>query len=72
MSNIIRCDKCGRYMYADSCGNKDDYAQIDITYIDGYSTYHVCKACFRQFFTEFMRTLPARRIDETFGEVSNG
>ena len=72
MSNIIRCDKCKKDMYADSRSDKDAYAQINTTYVDGYSTYHLCKVCFRQFLTEFMRTCTPEEFDETLGEVRNG
>lgn len=67
MSTMIRCDKCKKDMYADSRSDKDAYAKLNTDYIDGYSTYHLCKACFRQFLTEFMRAWTPGEFDEMCG-----
>ena len=64
MSHMIQCDKCKANMYADSRGNKDDYSTITTDYVDGHSTYHLCKICHRQFIVEFMRTKTPEKYDE--------
>lgn len=68
MSVMIRCDKCKRTMFADSRSSKDEYAKVQTDYIDGYSTYHLCKICFRQFLTEFMGSWTPKEFDEMCGE----
>jgi len=67
MSSMIQCDKCKKTMYTDSRSDKDVYASLASNYIDGYSSYHLCKICFRQFLTEFMRTWTPEEFDEMFG-----
>lgn len=72
MSEMIRCDKCKKLMYTDSRSDKDAYCKINITYVDGYSTIHLCKACHRQLLTEFLRTsYTPEEYDETFGVMKN-
>ena len=66
MSELIKCDKCEKLMYR---SGKDVYCKINITYVDGYTTYHLCKVCHRQLLTEFLRTYTPEEYDETFGEV---
>jgi hypothetical protein len=67
MSSMIQCDKCKKTMYADSRSDKDAYAELHTNYIDGYTTMHLCKICFRQFLTEFMRTWTPEEFDEMCG-----
>lgn len=69
MSEMIRCDKCKKLMYADSRSPKGSYCSISVDYTDGYSRMHLCKMCYRQFLTEFMRTMTPEEFDDTFGEV---
>lgn len=67
MSTMIRCSKCKKDMYADSRSDKDAYASLAWNYINGYSSYHLCKTCFRQFITEFMRHMTPEEFDDLFG-----
>lgn len=67
MSNMIRCDKCKKLMYADSRSDKGDYCNIGIDYVDGHSTIHLCKTCHRQFRIEFVRDLTSEEYDEIYG-----
>ena len=67
MSRMIRCDKCDKTMYADSRSDKDAYACVNTTYIDGYSEFHLCNVCFRQFYTEFLRIMTPEEYDDEFG-----
>lgn len=67
MSEMIQCDKCKKLMYADSRSDRDAYCKINITYVDGYSTIHLCKTCHRQLLTEFFRTLTPEEYDDNFG-----
>ena len=46
MSEMIKCDRCGKYMYSDSRSDKGDYHHIRI---DGASSYHLCRKCYDQF-----------------------
>ena len=66
MLKMIRCDKCKKDMYADSRSDKDAYSRITTDYIDGHSTYHLCKVCHRQFVTEFMRIYTPEEYDDEF------
>ena len=66
--NLIRCDKCKKDMYSDSRSDKDAYCEIRIIYTDGNSTLHLCKSCYRQFRTEFVRDYKSEEFDETFGK----
>ena len=68
MSAMIKCDKCGSLMYTDSRSDRDAYAALSTDYVNGHSTMHLCKTCFRQFLTEFMRTWKSEEFDEMFGE----
>lgn len=68
MSAIIKCDKCGSLMYADSRSDRDAYAALSTDYVNGHSTMHLCKTCFRQFLTEFMKTWKSEEFDEMLGE----
>lgn len=67
MSRMIKCDKCSVTMYADSRSDKDDYCEIGITYTNGYSVYHLCKACHRQLMTEFMQKVNPKEYEEIYG-----
>ena len=66
MSNMIRCDKCKKLMYADSRSDKGDYCRIGIDYVDGNSTIHLCKTCYRQFRIEFVRDFTEEEYDEYY------
>lgn len=67
MSEMVRCDKCKKLMYADSRSEKGAYCSIGIDYTDGYTRLHFCKVCHRQFLTEFARILTPEEYDENFG-----
>jgi len=69
VSTMIQCDKCKKLMYADCRSDKDAYCKLNITYVDGYSTLHLCKVCHRQLLTEFIRVITPEEYDEEFGEV---
>ena len=56
-------------MYADSRSDKGSWCTISVDYTDGHSRMHLCKMCYRQFLTEFMRTMTPEEFDDTFGEV---
>lgn len=68
MSEMIRCDKCKKDMYADSRSGRGAYAQLRTTYTDGCSTMHLCKTCYRQFLAEFMRMHTPEEFDEIYGK----
>jgi hypothetical protein len=51
MSNIIKCDSCGKLMYSDSRSDKGDYHEI---WIDHSNGYHLCRDCFDK---KFMRDI---------------
>ena len=61
MSAMIECDKCKSKTYADSRGEK--YCTMNIDYYS-HGTYHLCPVCYRQFITEFMRTLTPEEYDD--------
>ena len=69
MSSAVICDKCKKAMYADSRSNKDAYATLKIDYCSGYSEMHLCKLCYRQFRTEFVRDYKPEEFDDNYGEV---
>lgn len=68
MSQMIKCDKCHKLMYADSRSEKGAYCQIGVNYTDGFTRMHLCKVCHRQFMTEFMRIFTPEEYDGEFGE----
>lgn len=68
MSQMIKCDKCHKLMYADSRSEKGAYCKIGVDYTDGFTRMHLCKVCHRQFMTEFMRVLTPEEYDGEFGE----
>jgi len=67
MSRMIRCDKCKKDMYADSRSEKGAYAIVKTEYVTGYSELHLCKVCFRQFWTEFLRDMTPEEYDDVIG-----
>ena len=67
MSRMIRCDKCHVMMYEDSRSNKGDWCTVNVQYVDGLSTLHLCKVCHRQFYTEFTRLITSEEYDENYG-----
>ena len=69
MSSAVICDKCKKTMFTDSRSNKDAYATIKIDYCRGYSELHLCKSCYRQFRTEFVRDYKPEEFDDEYGEV---
>ena len=72
MSEMIRCDKCKKLMYTDSRSNKGAYCKIGINYTDGYTSLHLCKSCYKQFCTEFIKDYTAKEFDQYFGAESEG
>lgn len=64
MSTMIECDKCKNKTYTDSRGV--EYCVVTIDYI-GHGTYHLCPICYRQFITEFMRTMTPEDYDDCYG-----
>jgi len=64
---MIRCDKCGKTMYADSRSNRGDWCTVRIDYVDGTSTLHLCKACHRLFLVEFTGIEEPDEYDDQFG-----
>ena len=67
MSRMVCCDKCNKAMYADSRSDKYAYACVQTEYVNGYSQLHLCKVCFRQFYTEFLRIMTPEEYDYEFG-----
>ena len=65
MSNMIRCDKCRKLMYADSRSPKRAYGEFSIRYVSE-ETYHLCAVCLKQFYTEFMGIMNLEEFDEEF------
>lgn len=52
MSVWIKCDRCDKITEADNSGAKR--YKIGVDGFDGYSTYHLCEGCLREFYSEFM------------------
>lgn len=51
MSEMVKCDECGKLMYTDS--REDKGAYVIMTANDplyGYSTFHLCRKCFAKSF----------------------
>ena len=69
MSEMIQCDKCKKLAYTDSRSEKDAMCHMKIDYVDGLSTLHLCKSCYRQFCTEFVRDYTPEEFDDTFGRI---
>lgn len=69
MSTMIKCDKCGKLVYMDDRSEKGSYCKISIDYRGGYGWLHLCKSCYRQFETEFVRDMTPEEFDEMYGEV---
>lgn len=69
MSEMIRCDKCKKMMFTDSRSPKGSYAKFSEEYLGGYSTFHMCKVCLRQFETEFMRFTTPEEYDDMYGPI---
>jgi len=53
MSQLIKCDRCGKITNADSSGKR--MFKIGLEGFDGYSTFHVCEMCLSSFYTDFLR-----------------
>ena len=68
MSQMIKCDKCQKLMYADSRREKGASCKIGIDYTDGFHRMHLCKVCHRQFMTEFMKIYTPKEYDGIYGE----
>ena len=68
MSSAVICDKCKKAMYADSRSDKDAYATVKIEYCRGYSELHLCKLCYRQLCTEFIRDYTPEEFDDEYGK----
>lgn len=71
MSSAVICDKCKKTMYDDSRSDKDAYATLKIEYCRNTSCLHLCKVCYRQFCTEFVRDMTPEEFDDEYGEVTN-
>lgn len=69
MSSAVICDKCKKAMYTDCRSGKDAYATLKIEYCREYSELHLCKLCYRQLCTEFIRAYTPERFDDEYGEV---
>ncbi len=69
MSSAVICDKCKKTMYTDSRSDKDAYAELKIDYCRDFSVIHLCKICYRQLLTEFIRSWKPEEFDETYGEI---
>ena len=68
MSERIECDKCHKMMWTDSRSDKGAYCKLAITYVNDYSTYHLCATCYRQLMVEFMREWKAEEFDDEYGD----
>lgn len=51
MSQMIKCDSCGKMMYSDSRSEKGDYHEI---WVDKSSSYHLCRDCFTKFMEDVL------------------
>lgn len=69
MSAMIQCDKYKKLMYSDSRSERNAYCSLKIEYIDGLSTFHLCKICHRQLLTEFIRCETPEDYDDAFGKA---
>lgn len=69
MSSAVICDKCKKAMYRDCRSGKDAYATVKIEYCREYSELHLCKLCYRQLCTEFIRNYTPEEFDNEYGEV---
>ena len=50
MSDMIKCDRCNRLMYTDSRSPKGAYWKVTADGINGYSTMHLCRNCYLDFY----------------------
>lgn len=50
MSDMIKCDRCNRLMYTDSRSPKGAYWKVTADGINGYSTIHLCRNCYLDFY----------------------
>lgn len=41
MSEVIQCDRCELYMYADSRSPKGSWGCISLDYTDGHHSFHL-------------------------------
>ena len=46
MSDMIKCDRCGRMMYTDSRSPKGAYWKITADGITGFHVMHLCRNCY--------------------------
>lgn len=68
MSRMVMCDRCNAAFYADSRSNKGDYCGVNIDYIDGMSSFHLCRKCHKELWVSFLGTMSADEYDDEFGK----
>ncbi len=68
MSKAIICDKCKKALYADSRSSKYAFASLRIDYGASNSWLELCKDCYRQFCTEFIRDITPEAFDDMYGK----
>ena len=59
-------------MYTDSRSDKGAYSLHTMDYVNGHSSYHLCKTCLRQLLTEFLRMYTPEDFDDEFGTTEEG
>ena len=59
MSQMIEWDRCKKKMYADSRSDKGAWSVVNTTWIDGYSTLHLCRDCHSLFLIDFLKLYSA-------------
>lgn len=67
MSQMIECDRCKKKMYADSRSDKGAWSVVNTTWIDGYSTLHLCRDCHSLFLIDFLKLYTAEEFCDEFG-----
>lgn len=53
MSNLIKCDRCGKITAADSSGEKMYKISVD-GFKGDYSMFDLCEWCLRSFYLDFL------------------
>ena len=53
MSEMIKCDSCGRLDYTDS-RSETEYWKMTSDGRDGYSTFHLCAPCYKRLLKQIL------------------
>lgn len=67
MSLVRKCDKCGEEFYTDSRSEKGAYALVTTRWLDGDSTFDLCRDCYKLFKIDFLGVQTEQEFEEEFG-----